>query len=69
MYYIENRLNDITCDNEGLIKITQSLDVNKAQRYDAISVRMLKLTNASIIKPLSIICQNCLKSRNYCACS
>ena len=67
MYHIENRLNDITFDNEKLLKIIQSLDVSNSRRYDAILVRMLKLTNASIIKPLSIISQNCLKSRNYCA--
>ena len=31
-------------------------------RDDGISIRMLKLGSPSIIKPLSIIFQNCLKS-------
>ena len=61
-YHTENRLNNITFDNEKLLKIIQSLDTNKAHGYDGISLRMLKLRSPNIIKPLSIIFQNCLKS-------
>ena len=61
-YHAESRLNDITFDSEKLLKIIQSLDANKAHGYDGISIRMLKLSSPSIIKPLSIIFQNCLKS-------
>ena len=62
-YHAENRLNDITFDNEKLLKIIQSLDANKDHGYDGISIRMLKLSSPFIIiKPLSIIFQNCLKS-------
>ena len=64
-YHTENRLHDITFDNEKLLKIIQSLDANKAHRYDGISIRMLKLGSPSIIKPLSIIFQNCLKSSTF----
>ena len=59
-YHTENRLNDITFDNEKLLKIIQSLDANKAPGYDGISIRMLKLISPSIIKPLSTIFQNCM---------
>ena len=44
------------------MKIIQSLDANKAHGYDGISIRMLKLSSPSIIKQLSIIFNNCLKS-------
>ena len=64
-YHTENRLNDITFENEKLLKIIQSLDANKARGYDGISIRMLKLGSPSIIKPLSIIFQNCLKSSTF----
>ena len=64
-YHTENRLNDITFDNEKLLKLTQSLDANKAHGYDGISIRMLKLGSPSIIKPLSIIFQNCLESSAF----
>ena len=64
-YHTENRLNDITFGNEKLLKIIQSLDANKAHGHDGISKRMLKLGSPSIIKPLSIIFQNCLKSGTF----
>ena len=61
-YHKENRLNDITFDNEKLLKIIQLLDANKTHAYDGISIRMLKLSSPSIVKPLFITFQNCLKS-------
>ena len=61
-YHTENRLNDIIFDSEKLLKTIQSLDANKAYGYDGISIRMLKLSSPSIIKPLCIMFQNCLKS-------
>ena len=61
-YHTENRLNDITFDNEKLLKVMQSLDANKVHGYDGILIRMIKLSNPSIIKPVSIIFTNCVKS-------
>ena len=61
-YQTENRLNDITFDNEKLLKIIQSSDASKAHGYGGISIRKLKLSIPSIIKPISIIFQNCVKS-------
>ena len=57
-YHTENRLNDITFDNKKLLKIIQSLDANKSHGYDGVSIRMLKLSSPSVIKPLSNIFQN-----------
>ena len=65
MYHKENRLNDITFDNEKLLKIIQTLDASKAHEYDGISIRMVKLSSPSVIKPLSIIFQNCLKFSTF----
>ena len=60
-YQTKNRVND-TFANEKLLKIIQSLDVNKAHGYDGISIKMLKLSSPSIINPLFIIFQKYLKS-------
>ena len=43
------------------MKIIQSLDANKGHGYYGISVRMLQLSSASIVKLLSITFHNCLK--------
>ena len=64
-YHTENRLNDITFDKEKLLKIIQSLDANKAHGYDGVSIRMLELSSPSIIKPLSNVFQNFLKSGTF----
>ena len=53
-YHTENRLNDITFDKEKLLKIIQSLDANKAHGYDGVSIRMLKLSSPSVIKPFPL---------------
>ena len=42
-------------------KVTQSLDSNKAHGHDMICIRMLKICDKSIIKPLLIIHKNCLE--------
>lgn len=42
------------------LKIIQALDPNKAHGYDGVSIIMLKLRSASILKPLSLIFCNCL---------
>ena len=39
----------------------KKLDSNKAQGHDMISIRMLKLGEDSVWKPLQIIFKNCLK--------
>ena len=39
------------------------MNPNKANGYDGVSVRMLKLSCPSIIKPLLLIFRNCLKLR------
>ena len=53
-YHAENRLNDITFDNEKQLKIFQSLDASKAHGYVVFSIRILKLSSPSIIKQLFI---------------
>ena len=50
--HAENMLNNITFDNEKLLKIIQSLNANKAHGYDSISIRMLKLSSLCIMKLL-----------------
>ena len=47
------------------IKIIRSLDTNKAHGYDDISIRMLKICDLAIIKPLSIIFRNCINHSTF----
>lgn len=60
MYHTENRLNGITFDNKKLLRIIQSSDANKA--HVCLSIRVLKLSSPSIMKPLSVTFLNFLIS-------
>ena len=42
-----------------------SLDTNKAHRHDDLSIRMLKICDLAIIKPLSTIFRNCISHSTF----
>ena len=44
-----------------ILKLIQSLNSIKAHGHDDISIRMLKLCGPSVIKPLSLLFNNCLR--------
>ena len=47
------------------MKILRALDINKTHGHNEISIRMLKLCDKSIIKPLSILFQNRIDTRIF----
>ena len=50
-----------------LLKIVEHLCVclNKAHGHDDISIRMIKICDASLVKPLLILFQNSIKSSHF----
>ena len=57
------------CLNENkLLNLIRSLDINKSHGHDGISVRMLKMCDVSIVKPLMIIFNNCLNEGTFPLC-
>ena len=61
----EARFSNISFSDDQTLKILRALDINKAHRYDEISIRMLKLCDKSIIPPLSLLFQNCNDTRTF----
>lgn len=57
-----NTLSFFEFTTNDILKLLRGLDENKAHGHDGISIRMLKLCDTSIIRPLSIIFNNCLHS-------
>ena len=47
--------------NNSTLPSIQRLNSNKAHGHDGISIRMLKLYGPSVIKPLSLLFNNCLR--------
>ena len=58
-YITETKLSSFNIEDEDIYKIIKTLDINKAHGHDEVSIRMLKLCDKSIVKPLSIIFNNC----------
>ena len=56
-----NRLSTVDIDSKKILKLIQGLNCNKAYGHDGISIRMLKLCGLSVIKPLSLLFNNCLR--------
>ena len=61
MYRTENRLSTISFKDEGVLKIIKSLNINKARDHDDISIRLLQICGAEVLKPLSLIFKNCIQ--------
>ena len=62
VFNTEARFSSITCENNDILKIIRNLDISKAHGFDDISIRMVKLCDDSLVKPLSIIFKNCINS-------
>ena len=58
-------LSSISFNDQDLLQIIHSLNINKANRYDDISIRLPKICDPTIVKVLSIIFKNCLQSRSF----
>ena len=52
--------------NEGeLLQIIRALNINKAHGHDDISIRMIKICDKSLLKPLIVLLRNSIKSSCY----
>ena len=58
-------LSSFQFNDQDILKIIRALHVNKAHGCDDISIRMIKICDQSIVKPLSIIYQNCLNTGTF----
>ena len=56
----DNSLCSVRFSTEGILKIINNLDSDKAHSSEDISVRILKLCGSSVWRPLQIICRSCL---------
>ena len=54
-------INDFVISEEKILKIIRALNPNKAHRWDEISVRMIKLSDAALVPPLKVVFTNCLR--------
>ena len=58
---ISTIIEHFSISEDKILKIIRSLNPNKAHGWDGISIRMIKLSDASLVTPLKIIFMNCLR--------
>ena len=54
------KISSIQFENKDIINVIKVLDPCKAHGYDDISIRMLKICDSAIVKPLTILFKNCI---------
>ena len=57
-YLTASSLESVAISGSDILKTIRSLDVNKAHGLNDISVRMMKICDASIVEPLKILFVN-----------
>ena len=58
-------LSSISLNDQDILKIRNSLDIHQVQGYDDKSIKLLKICDSSIVRPLSIIFKSCLQSGSF----
>ena len=61
----QSRLNSIYFNEEEVLKIIRALNIHKAHSHDDISIRMIKICDKSLLKPLILLFRNSTKSSCY----
>ena len=64
-YITDSNLSSLQFKDNKIIKITWLLDTKKVYGYDDISISMLKMSDLTIMKPLSIISRNCINPSKF----
>ena len=65
IFLTQSRLNSLDFNEDEIIKIIRALNVNKAHGCDDISIRMIKICDKSLLKPLILLFENSIKDSCY----
>ena len=65
MFLTQSRLNCIDFNGDEILKIVRALNILKAHGHDDISIRMIKICDKSLVKPLILLFENSAKSSSY----
>ena len=65
IYLTQSKLVSLDFNEDKVLKITRSLNIHKAHGYDDISIRMIKICDKSLLKPLIILFKNSTKPSHY----
>ena len=55
----------VDIDEDSIFKVIRSLSTNKGDGYDKISIRMIKICDATVSKRFFIIFENCINQGQF----
>ena len=61
-------INDLVISKKKTLAIIRSLNPDEVHGWDEISIRMIKLSESSLVTPLKIILTNCLRDGVFPKC-
>ena len=61
----QSQLSSLDFNEDEILKIIRALNIHKTHAHDDISIRMIKICDKSLLKPLTILFQNSTKSSCY----
>ena len=64
-FYNNKKICSLNFNEDEILKIIRALNPHKAHGYDDISIRMIKICDKSLLKPLIILFKNSTKSSHY----
>ena len=65
IFFIQSKLNTIGFNENNILKITRALNIHKDHGHDDISIRMIKICDKSLLKPLILLFENSTESSCY----
>ena len=65
IFLTQSRLTSLDFNEDKLLKIIRALNINKDHGHDDISIRMIKICDKSLIKPLTFLFKTSLRSSHY----
>ena len=65
IFVTNERLSSIVFDDKDIIKIIRALNINKSHGHDDVSIRMIKIYDSALVKPFSIIFNNCVRTGTF----
>ena len=61
----QSRLGSLDFNEEELLQIIRALNINKGHGHDDIFIRMIKICDRSLLKPLIVLIRNSIKPSCY----
>ena len=65
IFVTNERLSSIVFYDKDIIKTIRALNINKSHGHDDVSIRMIKIYDSALVKPFSIIFNNCVRTGTF----